>query len=322
MFRIRSLALGAALAGVGLAACGGDSTGSSSNDTMSAEEAGNVGGTLTSLINGAAFSISTFNVEDGNLTNPGLAPGVAQPRRNIALAALRVGARMNRNLGAVDIAPADGILENCAPTLDNTTDTDEDGILDDAIATYAAASCIYENIHGDTVTVAGTIRVQDQGELFGFKYTFNLHYDLSHGSHSGTVVLTGTYSADIGQALASAGQNLHVTATSSSGGNADLGEAWTLSFTPDGGVITGEDYTLPDGAFTIAGSSSATINGKRWSLTLVSTAPLVRSHTCLVSPVFASGTIEGQIVARRSHGFSVVFNGCGTDPTITALGTT
>lgn len=324
MPRIRSLALLGVVAAAGLAACGGsDSTASSANDTMSAGEAGNVGSTAASLIGGAATSLAGFTIDDGTLTDPGLnAPGVVPRQRNIIMAALRAGARMNRGLNPSIQAADGGVLDNCTPDLTNSTDTDGDGIYDDATATFTSSNCTYTNDAGATVVATGSIRVQDKGTIYGFQVTFNsLRYDLSDGSSSGALTISGTYSATVGSQLASVGENLHVSLTNNSGGSANLSEAWTLTFDPDA-TISGSATALPSGVFGIAGSFSATVNGKTWSLILVSDTPLVYDGSCAVSPPFTSGTLEGQIAAKRNHGFSVVFNGCGSDPTFSALGTT
>src|SRR5262245_12199665 len=82
-----------------VAACGGsDSTGSSSSDTMTASEADNVGNTVSTLIDGAAASLTSFSIDDGTLTDPDLSPGTAPRGRSIFLSALRAGARMGRGL--------------------------------------------------------------------------------------------------------------------------------------------------------------------------------------------------------------------------------
>jgi hypothetical protein len=309
------------LAATGLAACGSDSTGSSANDTMTTGEAGEVGGTAAALVGGAANSLAGFTLDDGTLTDPALAPGATLVKRNILMAALRAGARMGQGLSP-SIQAAGGALDNCTPTLNNTTDTDGDGVFDDATATFTSANCTYTNDGGATVVTTGSIRVQDQGTIYGFQITFNtLRFDLSNGSQSGALVLNGSYSADVGAQLASVGQNLHITVSNSSGGSANLSEAWTLTFDPDA-TISGSATALPAGSFTIAGSFSATVNSRTWSLILVSTTPLVYDGSCATDPPFSSGTLEGQIAARRNHGFSVVFNGCGADPTITSLNAT
>ncbi len=301
-----------------LAACGSDSTGSSSSDTMTAGEANNVGNTVGTLIDGAAASLASFSVDDGTLTDPDLSPGAAPRGRSIFLSALRAGARMGRGLNP-PLQADGGVLDNCTPTISDTTDSDHDGIYNDATATFTAGNCTYVNGTGTTVIATGSIRVQDKGTIYGFQVNFNtLRYDLTNGSASGSITITGSYSADVGSQAASVGQNLHVAVSSNSGSSATLSEAWSLAFDPDA-TIPGNATALPAGNFSIAGSFNANVNGKSWSLILVSTNPLAYDGSCVDTPVFGSGTIEGQIAAKRSHGFSIQFNGCGTEPTIGAL---
>lgn len=320
MPRSRSLLLFGTILGFGLGACGSDSSSSSSTTTMTADEASSVGEVSGSLVAGAAGSLALFTIDDGTLTDPSLSPSVAARRKLPILMALRAGSRLHPEMGPR--VQATGILDDCDPTLSNTTDTDADGIYDDATATFTAGNCSYTNDAGETVSVTGSIRVRDQGAIHGFLINFNtLRYNFTGLSSTGDLTLTGSYSTNVGANLATAGENLHVTFNSSVDPTIDVSEAWTLTFTPTGTIETGATH-LPAGSFTIAGSFSINRADRHWALILVSTDPLVYDGACADRPPFDSGTLEGQIAGARSHGFEIIFNGCGTTPTISALGAT
>jgi hypothetical protein len=321
MPRFRSLALGAALAGVGLAACSSSSTGSSATTTMSADEAARVGDVAGSLINGAATSLVLFAIDDGTLTDPSLAPSLAVRRRAPIMAVLRAGARLRAGMGPA-IAASGGILGDCSPTWSNTTDTDGDGIYDDATADFTASNCSYTNQAGQTVRVTGDIRLRDQGQIFGFIINFDgLYYEITGQSASGTLNISGTYTTNVGANQATSGESLHLDFTSSLDPPIQVSEAWSLTFTPDA-TIPGNATHLPAGTFDVAGSLSIGRAGRNWALILVANDPLVYDGACTDKPPFASGSLEGQIASARNHGFHLQFNGCGSNPTITALGAT
>jgi hypothetical protein len=319
MSRFRSLALLGVILGFGLTACGSNSTGSSTATTMSADEATGVGNVTGGLISGAASSVALFAIDDGTLTDPSLAPSLAARRRAPIMAVLRAGARLRPDM-APAIAASGGILGDCDPTVSNTTDTDGDGIYDDVTATFTADNCSYTNQAGQSVVVTGSIRERDQGEIFGFMINFNsLRYVITGQSATGSLTIGGSYSTNVGPDLATAGESLHLVLTSSVDPSIEVSEAWALTFTPDA-TIEAAATELPAGSFTLAGSLSIGRDNRHWALILVSTDPLVYDGVCASEPPFASGSIEGQIASARTHGFHMQFNGCGSDATITVLG--
>jgi hypothetical protein len=318
----RSLVLLGVIAGFGLAACSSSgSTGSSTTTTMSADEAAGVGDVAGGLINGAASSVALFAIDDGTLTDPSLAPSLAVRQRAPIMAVLRAGARLGAGMGPA-ITASGGILGDCSPTWSNTTDTDGDAIYDDALATFTAANCNYTNQAGQNVLVTGTVRLRDQGQIFGFIINFNgLRYEITSQSASGSLTIGGSYTTNVGTNQATAGESLHLVLTSSLNPSIEVSEAWALTFTPDA-TISGNATHLPAGSFALAGSLSIGRADRHWALILVTTDPLVYDGACTDKPPFASGSLEGQIASARNHGLHVQFNGCGSAATITALGTT
>ncbi|MEP6473602.1 MAG: hypothetical protein ABJC74_07755 [Gemmatimonadota bacterium] len=305
------------LVSVGLAACGGGSSAPATDTTMDATEATQIGTTASTVISGAANSLGQFILDDGTLTDPTLAPGVASRHRTTLASLLAFGAK-----GHADLSPAavDGGIANCHPTQSDTADTDADGIFNDNTLTFTAANCSYVNGFGVAVTVTGSVRIREAGTLYGFQVDFNaLKYNLVGTVGSGTLTISGNYSASVTGQGATIAENLQAHTAAGTGPGATGSTNWILTFTP-ALEIPANATRLPAGDFSISGTASYSRQGHTWAITLITAQPLTYDGECQSDPPFGAGLLEGQITTARTHGFSVQYTGCGAAPTYLALG--
>jgi len=320
--------------GLILTGCGGGGGGPSltGHDTMTQAQANEVGGSIGLLVNGAFASASQFEVDNGTLTDPTLAPGVRagrQVQQHLVASLLNFGVHASRS-SALFSPALDGGLPlhgSCNPThsatIDSTYDTDRDSIPNDDILTFTPSNCNYLNDAGFTVTVQGTIEIKDQGSIWGFLLDFNsLTYSLSSQAGSGTIIVSGTYGTTVAANLANTQEGLHVSITNNTNGQSlGINTSWNFNFVPTTAIGT-HATALPAGSLTLNGNFSYSHNTDNWSVILSTPDPLVYNGSCVTSPVFDSGSLEGQIAISRVHGFHIQFVGCGETPEVTTLGTT
>lgn len=322
-----------AVAGLGallsLAACGGGGSGPGTTEhtDMTIAQADAVGGGIATLINGAFAASSQFDIAaDGNFTDPTLAPGRGATRKqNLVATILRVGAHSARAANPTGPSLDDGILGStgCVPSHSNSTDTDLDGIPDDDLLTFTSTNCTYVNDFGVTVVVQGTVEIKDQGSIWGFELIFNsLSYTLTDvSSNTGSVIVGGTYLSTVSANAANAQEIIHVLISSNTGGSLSATASWAFIFTPNA-PISDTASALPAGSLSINGHWNYSHNDDNWDVILSTPEDLVYDGSCATNPIFASGSLEGQIAIARTHGFHIVFNGCGETPTVSVLGGT
>jgi hypothetical protein len=289
----------------GAVACSDDST--PATTTMDAEAADVIGRQAADLFGGTASGLMAFDPDEAVLGIGYLIPtGPSLPTRRISLAPIA------RALA--------GRAPGCDPAQSDPTDTDGDGIYDDNIVTFTAANCTTEDESGLPLVATGTIRIQDQGSLFGWQVDFgNLVVRIGDNTDYARITVNGSYAADVGAAAASASQMISAGVVSSSEGTYTFSDDWTLGFTPDGNGVIPDGGPWPAGSFDLAGDFHFVRGGSSYALGLVTTAPLAIDGQCTGFPPFQSGQVVGAIVAHQSEGFVITFTGCGLDPTVEAL---
>jgi len=316
--RLCVIGLAATLA---LGACGGGGGGSKST-TISSAEAAVVGEVAASQINGMTSGLVNFNSGSGSLGGGFFAPASATGKlldgvmRAIPSPAHRVAfTRLRQD-------------PNCTPAVDDETDTDQDGVPDNATYTF---NCSYTDLQdGSSFTVTGAVNLQDSRDVasgFGFAISLNtfkfaLTFPGQNGPTTTEVVVNGLYNADVLSSNASAGQNVSFVFRVNNRRVFLSSWNWNIGFTPNGTIDFGAE-DMPPGEFSLNGNfvfqGDAGQNAGDWAFSLNSTSPLVYDGTCSLEPPFASGQIDGAIVARSSVGFTVTYTGCGQLETITAF---
>ncbi len=317
---LRPFAVG--LAGMlALGACGGGDGGGAST-SIDPNEAAVVGGAAASQISAMTSGLVNFSSSTGSLGGGFFAPASA------------TGKILDRVMKGVPSASARLAFArvrmdpNCIPSVDDETDSDADGIPDHATYTF---NCAYTDLDdGSSFTVTGTIHLLDSQDIatgFGFDINFNtFKFKLTTPGQNGNTVteaiINGFYNADVVASAAGASQDLTFVFRLNGRRLFYSSWDWAIDFTPNGTIdFAAED--MPPGDFGVNGNfvfqGEAGQRSGDWAFSLNTISPLVYDGSCDLEPPFASGTIEGAIVARNSVGFTVTYTGCGQLETIAAF---
>lgn len=308
-----------------LGACGSDN-GPTTDTAITQSQAAVVGSQVAGQAAAIASALSDRQLSTGGLGQGFFAPG-APGGRTLRLVRRIAGPRAAR---LFLIAPP----PECTPgVVGDSSDTDLDGIPNNAIYTFSSANCSYPfdtTNTGDTirVTVTGTVSLQDtdnSNTFFGYAASFgHWKYTLADATDTLFVLLNGTSTADVGTAAVSGSDHYSFTLDLGAD-NVTVSQNWDAGFTPDvGEVIDSSASSLPPGQFALNGTFgfngvSAGQTGD-WSFSLTTTDSLAFDPTCIDDNQLVSGSLQGAISAKKTVGFTVDFTTCGVVPTVTTFG--
>lgn len=319
--RLRAACAGL-LAALAIAACGGDEDkGSTDLTDQQAELLGSV----------AVGAVGNLTSSLTNFSTPGIG-GLAGGFFGTAAATRRI---VFGRMGATDARVKAALLrfraDECLPDESDDTDTDEDGVPDDDVATFTAANCTSTDSTSDnlvTTRFTGTVRVQDTDDtntLFGYRVTITALTltitDTVAGTADLSVAVTGVFNGDVQSALANANQDIRTTLRINGAKAVVEHSTFAVNYDPTSGTIALGDPTLPPGELTLNGSYNwngnfAGADGD-WSFSLTTPDPLVYQDCTDDQFVFEGGELQGVITLRRSIGFSATYSGCGIEPVVT-----
>jgi hypothetical protein len=223
-------------------------------------------------------------------------------------------------LSPVGTAPTTpGTTPTCV-TPSTATDSDGDGVPDDAIYIFTAPPCRFSGWRGGALDVVGQLRIQDPaptGAGFGYEATLTglrtrftsadkkVIYDVTR---NGTRILSGSVSSLILSA------DLQVIRTFAGKPDAAIDKQWTVTYTPAGSLQI--NAPLPSGELAIAGTMNWNRGTEGFALTVTTPTPLHYNADCNdtvqridAGELNASGTIEGVTGFVR-----VRWTGCGKEP--------
>jgi hypothetical protein len=209
----------------------------------------------------------------------------------------------------------------CVPP-SSATETDGDGIPDDATYTFTAPPCRYEGVRGFTLDVVGQLRIVDavpQTPGFGADITLtNLRFSLGAEDRdqeydvrrNGTMTLTGT---PAGLELET---DLQVQRTFTGLSEASAEHQWTVGFDPETSVQINQP--LPNGSVTVAGTVGWSRGNENFNLTISTVTPLHYSSECEAT---GQRFDEGELRVSGTFGETpgsvrIVWGACGDDPEI------
>lgn len=325
--RLRALGVGLAAA-LAMAACGGDDDKAESTD-LTDQQAEVLGTVAVGAVGNLASSLTHFST-------PGIG-GLAGGFLTTSSAATRiVFGRMGSTDPKVKAALSVFRADECLPDESDETDSDEDGVPDDDVATFTAGNCTSTDSTSDnlvTTRFTGTIRIQDTDDantLFGYRvgisaFTLTIT-DTVTSTADLSVSVTGSFDGDVQSALANATQDLRTTLRIDGKKAVVEHSAFAVNYDPTSAAIELGAETVPPGELTLNGSYSwdgsyAGAEGN-WSFSLTTPDPLVYEDCADDQFVFEGGELRGVITARRSIGFTAEYSGCGIEPTITVFSNT
>jgi hypothetical protein len=271
---------------------------------------------LTALNIGACSgSLSTSSpLADSKL--PGDVGLTARDEVESALNALTLSSTLGP-VGTAQVTP--GATPACV-TPSTATDSDGDGVPDDAVYIFTAPPCRFSGWRGGTLDVVGQLRVKDPapaGAGFGYEATLTalrtrftsadkkVIYDVTR---NGIRILSGSVSSLILSTDLQVGRNF------AGKPDAAVDQQWTVSYAPAGSLQI--NAPLPSGELEIAGTMNWNRGMEDFSLTVTTPTKLHYNASCTdtvqridAGELNAAGTIEGV------DGFvRVRWTGCGKEP--------
>jgi hypothetical protein len=285
--RIRLPYLATALTTIAIGACSGSL--SNSSPLADSKLAGDIGVTTRDEVESALNSLtlpSTLGPVGTAQTNPGASPSCVTPS--------------------------------------TATDSDGDGIPDDAIYVFTAPPCRFTGWRGGTLEFVGQLRIQDPAPAaagFGYEATLtglrtrftSSDKKLTDVTRNGTRTLSGSVSSLL---LAA---DLQVVRNFAGKPDAAIDQQWTLTYTPAGSLQI--NAPLPSGELEIVGNMNWTRGTEDFSLTVTTPTVLHYNATCTdtvqridAGELNAAGTIDGVAGFVR-----VRWTACGKDPSYTFI---
>lgn len=323
--RLRAVCAGL-LAALAIAACGGDDN--KGNTNLTDQQAEVLGTVAVSAVGNLASSLTHFSTPGlGGIAGGFLAPTAAARRI--------VFGRMGATDPKIKAALVRFRADECVPDESDQTDSDEDGVPDDDIATFTAENCTSTDTSETNLVTSrftGTIRIQDTDDantLFGYQVTITAFTLTITDTVSSTpdlaVQVTGAFHGDVQEGLANADQDIRTTLRINGSKAVVEHAAFAVNYDPTSGTIVLGAETLPPGELTLNGAWNwnGSYGGAQgdWGFSLTTPDPLVYDGCADDQFVFESGEIHGLITIKKSVGFVATYSGCGVAPTVTLLGT-
>ncbi|HEX6105371.1 MAG TPA: hypothetical protein VFZ26_07295 [Gemmatimonadales bacterium] len=204
-----------------------------------------------------------------------------------------------------------------------TTDTDGDGVPDDATFTFTAPPCRFEGIRGATLDVVGQLRVQDPVPAtagFGYEATLTaLRFTLTaddEGDPAYSVTRNGFRSLGGSTAGLQLVTDMQVVRTFAGQPDGAIEEQWTFAFAPESPLQINQP--LPSGSLDISGTLGWTRGAESLDLTVTTPAPLHYNQACGAVPQrIDEGELHAEGIFDGSPGYvRVRWTECGRDPEI------
>ena len=214
--------------------------------------------------------------------------------------------------------PSPGCVSPSTPT-----DSDGDGVPDDAIFQFTAPPCRFTGWRGGTLDIVGQLRIQDPTPTsagFGYEAALTrlrtrfitgedkLIYDVER---NGTRVLSGSVSSLV------LSTDLQTTRSFSGKPDAAIDQQWTLTYTPATSLQI--NAPVPTGTLTLAGTFNWTRGDENYDLTVTTPAQLHYNADCTDTVQRIDGG-EMQLAGKfgdLNGSVRVRWNACGREPSFT-----
>jgi len=207
-------------------------------------------------------------------------------------------------------------------TPSSSTETDGDGVPDDATYTFTAPPCRYTEVRGFTLDVVGQLRIVDPApETPGFGANLSLtdlRFSLSAEDpdkdysvrRNGIMTLTGS---PAGLELAT---DIQVQRSFTGLLDASAEHVWTVGFDPETSLQINQP--LPSGSVTVSGTVGWSRGQESFDLTITTVTPLHYDASCdATGQRFDDGELRVSGTFGETPGsVRIVWGDCGDDPGI------
>ena len=205
----------------------------------------------------------------------------------------------------------------------SATDSDGDGVPDDATYIFTAPPCRFTGWRGGTLDIVGQLRIQDPtptGAGFGYIATLTVLRSLFISAdnkviqdvrRNGTRTLTGSTAGLLLTA------DLQVTRNFAGHPDAAIDKQWTINYTPAAPLQINEP--LPSGTLDIAGTADWTRGSEQFSLVVTTPTPLQFDASCTDTVQrIKAGELHATGTFGDMQGFvRVRWTRCGEEPSFT-----
>jgi hypothetical protein len=202
----------------------------------------------------------------------------------------------------------------------SATDSDGDGVPDDATYVFTAPPCRFTGWRGGTLDIVGQLRIQDPAPTsagFGYEATvtgLRSRFTSADSKVIYDVTRNGTRSLSGSTAGLLLTPDLQVIRTFAGHPDAAIDKQWVVNYTPAAPLQINEP--LPSGALDIAGTADWTRGTEHLALVVTTPTPLQYDASCTdtvqrikAGELHAAGTfgdMEGFVRVR--------WTGCGEEP--------
>jgi hypothetical protein len=226
---------------------------------------------------------------------------------------------LHRETGAID--PRRFPRAGGCPTVDDGTDSDGDGVPDDATFTFAGGGCTEFVDSVGTFTRSGSVAIVDIGTEPGYQLAwedYRVQLDAIGGGVS-VVALNGTWDVTADATSATLQEFLEMTTEEQAGAETTTGTFtfdWTAHFESDGEPLD-LSLPLPSGSLVVQGPMTWTLDELSFSFDASTSEDIAFDAGCTAGLEFLAGAIR----ALQQDGWGTVvdvrYQGCGLEPHIT-----
>ena len=203
------------------------------------------------------------------------------------------------------------------------TDSDGDGVPDDATYIFTAPPCRFTGWRGGTLDIVGQLQIQDPtptGAGFGYEATLTVLRSLFISAdnkviqdvrRNGTRTLSGSTAGLLLTA------DLQVTRNFAGHPDAAIEKQWTVNYTPAAPLLINDP--LPSGALDIAGTADWNRGTEQFSLVVTTPTPLQYDAGCTDTVQrIKAGELHATGTFGDMQGFvRVRWTRCGEEPSFT-----
>ncbi|MEZ4411571.1 MAG: hypothetical protein R2910_01130 [Gemmatimonadales bacterium] len=210
--------------------------------------------------------------------------------------------------GGIAFSPPADSLPNC-PAASDLTDTDGDGVPDNAVWTFNAADCTETDLDGNRSVVTGSVAISDPGLTVGYDLQLNSltgqFYQSGDLSPFLQLIMDGDWSLRATSDAINADQN-YTYVLSVQNERVTLANDLSVAFNAANGSSISWGVPLPNGTISIDGAWRVSSSRESHSLTLVTVTPLSYDDTCY-------GVVSGVLDAYGTGGaVRVTWTACDT----------